>query len=203
MTFWSKAARVFGRSACAEDSITGPKVLSRAGIDSEKKLLGAVARKGASAETLAVVGWLLPRWPGAAARKTFLEAERVLLFHPDAAVRAEAAVGMGLFRLEAAPEVLSAALDDSDDDVRVRVIASLGLHGDVSTLAKLLALLGPREPVAIRVAVVEALCGFPAPSVEPLLETALRDRSPAVRAAAASSKRELKRPRARRDQRLR
>ena len=192
--FLLKLERALNRSQAPRELIAKDRrAVLRSRIDSEAKMLHVASSKRASPHTLAVIGWLLPRWPGGVRSAAFLNAAEALLSHQSQAVRAEAAVSMGLFRLRRATSVLLGALDDSDNEVRVRVIASLALHGDVRTLPVLVQLLANRdEPAAIRAAAADAMCGFDALGTESPLVAALSDPSVDVRASAAFSLGELR-----------
>src|SRR5262245_15384573 len=101
--FNSKLNSALSRSAAPERVVARDRrAIIRAGIDSDEKLLRAPSSRTTSASTLAIVGWLLPRWPGAARRLAYFDAARTLLLHPSPRVRAEAAVAMGLFRVNGA-----------------------------------------------------------------------------------------------------
>lgn len=169
------------------------RTVIRAGITSESALLRCASDRRVTSSALAVVGWLLPRWPGGARRAAFLRAAESLLSHPSSKVRAEAAVSLGLFRLRNATPALVRALDDPDDEVRVRAIASLGLRGDRRALPALARLLSDRrESAEVRATAAEALSGFEASFVAALVQNGLLDSLAAVRAGAAHAAGELR-----------
>jgi HEAT repeat protein len=169
------------------------RILLRAGIDSEIKLLRVASTKEASAPRLALVAWLLPRWPGKSRSQAFFRATLELLSHNSAAVRAEAVSSIGLFRLRAVTSVLVETLDDPAIEVRKRAILGLGLQGDSKALPTLLRLLADRRsPAAVRDTVADALSGFAAAPVSDALVAALSDRSAIVRFSAAHSLGELR-----------
>lgn len=192
--FIAKLDSVLNRSVALKRAMASDRrAILREGIDCEEKLLRAAFSTSTSERTLAVVGWLLPRWPGGNRRLAFFRAEKSLLSHRSPTVRAEAAVGMGLFRVRGASAVLVSALSDESADVRARAIASLGMLGDLSTLPALARLLvGRRESVAMRAGVADALSGFEPAAVGAILIAALSDPSPQVRASAANSLGELR-----------
>lgn len=191
--FYSQLDSTLNRSVAPKELIARDRrAIIRAGIDSEATLLRAASSTTASVRTLAVVGWLLPRWPSATGRRPYFDAVRTLLAHPSPVVRAEAAVAMSLFPMKDAPSALVSLLEDGSDDVRIRAIGSLGVHGDVKTLPALIRLLSDRrESVGIRAGVADALSGFDADKVQAALSAALSDSSPQVRASAAHSIGEL------------
>ena len=192
--FFLKLERAFSRCQAPNAMIAKDRrAVLRTRIDSEAKLLQVASLQGESPRTLAVIGWLLPRWPGGARRSAFLNAAQALLSHRSQAVRAEAAVSIGLFRLRKATSMLLPALDDSDNRVRVRVIASLALHGDVRALPILAQTLADRdEPAVIRASAADAMRGFKAVEAERPLLAALSDPSATVRASAIQSLGELR-----------
>src|SRR5437660_11296161 len=105
--FLLKLERALNRSQAPKAIIAKDRRASlRPRIDSEAKLLQMASSQGANPRTLAVIAWLLPRWPGGARRGAFLDAAEALLSHRSQAVRAEAAVSMGLFRLRKATSML-------------------------------------------------------------------------------------------------
>jgi HEAT repeat protein len=186
--------RVLNRSQAPEDLIAEDRrVLLQSRVDSVATMLRVASAKAANPRTLAVIGWLLPRWPGGARSTAFLDATAALLSHPSPAVRGEAAVSLGLFRLKRAASALLRALNDSDDEVRLRAIASLALHGHPRTLPVLAQLLANHgESASIRAAAADAMGGFDAKQSEAALAAALSDPSPIVRASAVHSFGELR-----------
>lgn len=192
--FSAKLDEALSRSAAQENFIQRDRrIVLRAGIDSEAKLLRLASSKRAPPRLLTIVAWLLPRWPGGARRAAFFHAAQILLTHPLPEVRAEAAVSMGLFRLKNAPSILLQALDDRDDEVRCRILASLGLHGDVRTMPALVEILADRtESAAVRATAADALSGFRGSSSQSALLSALSDPSVSVRASSAQSLGELR-----------
>lgn len=188
-SFLAKLDQALSRSVAPKDfTERDRRAVLQGGIDSEAKLLRLASSQRAAPRILTIVVWLLPRWPGGARRPAFLHAAQTLLSHPSPVVRAEAAVSMGLFRLRRAPSVLLRALDDSDDEVRLRIITSLGLHGDEKTLPALVEVLSDRtESAAVRATAADAMSGFGGLPGESALLTALSDPSPKVRASAAHS----------------
>lgn len=187
--FRSNLDEALSRSSAPKGVVASDRrVILRAGIDSNEKLLQAALARRASARTLVVVAWLLPRWPGGSRRVAYFEAAKSLLSHSSPLVRAETAVAMGLFRVKGPSLALIPLLNDESDDVRARAIMSLGIHGDPRTLPLLLRILANRkERVDIRDNVADALSGFNAEKVEAALTSALSDPSPRVRASAAHS----------------
>ena len=106
----------------------------------------------------------------------------------DAAVRIEAAKGLGDIGGRQALSVLGIALDDSDPTVRMRTVESLRWAGTVFSIPYIQEALRNDPLVGVRLEAVRMLRKIGTQfSIQPLEEALVTDREPGVRIAAADA----------------
>jgi HEAT repeat protein len=193
-TFASRLGETLAKSASRAQADEDRRCLLAAGIVSERSMMTAAASTDTAPRVLAIITWLLARWPARDKRPEFVRTAAELLRHPRREVRQEAAVSLGLLGTRRAIDALRGAIRDTDEEVRKRVISGLGLQEDdeAAYLAVVAVLTDKRESAAVRAHAAEALANFPERANASHLVDALADPAPEVRFFAAHALGELR-----------
>jgi HEAT repeat protein/beta-lactamase regulating signal transducer with metallopeptidase domain len=149
------------------------------------RALMSVLLEDDNAEVRRAAAWSLGQIEDAQAVPALMEA---LLRDSDPEVRKNSASALGSIGSERAAGALAQALEN-DDDLQVRIAAADGL-GNVDVplgLTVLTRVLGRETDVSLKVEIIESLDNIDDVRAAPALHGALRDRSPAVREAAAEA----------------